>query len=823
MGQKSYEVFQAVENKANLLAGYWGDFKTEIIQHLPESYHGEIHELSSNLEKALEVLINELRHPTLILATTGTTSSGKSTLVNFLCGADIVPTAVSEMSAGAVTIEYNQEKGLIIEKTPGALWKCGEWKNISDEEIYDLLYDAMSSYIDAREEQPNLACPQANIYYPFRLLKDESLLELPKGVRVKLLDLPGLSYVGDERNLAIIKQCREALCLVTYNSEETDPYKVDNLLSEVVDQVKDLGGSPARMLFILNKIDVFRKDQRWPRSEQRFIEKTTKNIKLELTKQLREYTEEIENLTILKLSTWPASLALQIQENKELVEDILDELPTIKDKWSEHDQSRINQLLRPHEQAIDHFQFLIKNAIRKGELDNDPRKWTVSQQQLIAKQLFKQSYAEEFEDKLSKHIAEHFPKLVIPQAIERFNVAAGNSIAQWAVQTTTAILNSSEENYQQEIEKISWIKSSLDQFLQVSDANLRKPFEKVNQTCKEYINQQTEDDPLSILTEAITDLQFTEPYNEIEEKLVPLYDWRNALGRGVDQILEAVAESLENGRVTLDHPNFRKASIANVNLLEGNLRRLVQLGYSHYFAKNGQNVVAKTQEDKENLKEKNYELNELSIHLSLIIAQVLDKIATQEVQRMYEAVNELFICHLAYLEKGSNERAPDIVIRFPESELNKVKDNLKFDFVKFDSDFEIKKEKYIEEYRTWKHWLWIIPKKEKRFSDNAKIPSIGEILADWKKQLQEVEPEMLKQVIEWLLVQIDDLKKSVDKSQNDILDQYRDRLEKARQEITFDYEKEQNVWQPMQQRAKRLEEEFSRLANFEREANSSGS
>jgi len=53
MSQKSYEVFQAVENKANLLAVYWDNFKTEIIQHLPESYHAEIHELSSNLEKAL--------------------------------------------------------------------------------------------------------------------------------------------------------------------------------------------------------------------------------------------------------------------------------------------------------------------------------------------------------------------------------------------------------------------------------------------------------------------------------------------------------------------------------------------------------------------------------------------------------------------------------------------------------------------------------------------------------------------------------------------------------------------------------------------------
>ncbi|NCQ69834.1 MAG: GTPase [Microcystis aeruginosa W13-15] len=823
MGQKSYEVFQAVENKANLLAGYWGDFKTEIIQHLPESYHGEIHELSSNLEKALEVLINELRHPTLILATTGTTSSGKSTLVNLLCGADIVPMAQREMSAGTVTIEYSEEKTLIIEETPGALWECGKWEKISDEDIYSRLKQLMKAYIKARKKQPDLAYPRSIIYYPFRLVKDESFLELPKGVRVKLLDLPGFSYVGDEGNLGIIKQCREALCLVTYNSAETDPYKVDNLLSEVVNQVKDLGGSPARMLFILNRIDIFRSDDDWQESEGEFIEETTENIKEKLIENLREYTKDIENLRIVKLSTWPALLALQIQDNKKLLQELLEELPTREENWSEHDQTRLEKVLKPYEQAIDNFQVLIKEMMKRGNLSLDPKQWTISQQEQIAKELFKQSYAEEFEDKLSKHIAEHFPKLVIPQALEKFNVAAGNSIAQWAVQTTTAILNSSEENYQQEIEKISWIKSSLAQFLQVSDANLRKPFEKIKQNCEEYLNQQTEDDPLSILTEAITDLQFTEPYNEIEEKLVPLYDWRNALGRGVDQILEAVAESLENGIVTLDHPNFKKANIVNVNLLEGNLRRLIKLGYSYYFAKNGQNVVAKTQEEKENLKQKNYELNELSIHLSLIIAQVLDKISTQEIQRMYEAVNELFICHLAYLEKGSNERAPDIVIRFPESELNKVTNDLKFDFVRLDSDFEIKEEQYTEKCRTWKHWLWIVPKKEKRSSENAKIPSIGQILADWKKQLKEVEPEMLKQVIEWLLAQIDDLKKSVDKTQNDILDQYRDRLEKARQEITFDYEKQQNVWQPMQQRAKRLEEEFSRLGNFEKEADSSGS
>ncbi|MCZ8045326.1 MAG: GTPase [Microcystis aeruginosa K13-05] len=806
MGQKSYEVFQAVENKANLLAGYWGDFKTEIIQHLPESYHGEIHELSSNLEKALEVLINELRHPTLILATTGTTSSGKSTLVNFLCGADIVPTAVSEMSAGAVTIEYNQEKGLIIEKTPGALWKCGEWKNISDEEIYDLLYDAMSSYIDAREEQPNLACPQANIYYPFRLVKDESLLELPKGVRVKLLDLPGLSYVGDERNLAIIKQCREALCLVTYNSEETDPYKVDNLLSEVVDQVKDLGGSPARMLFILNKIDVFRKDQRWPRSEQRFIEKTTKNIKLELTKQLREYNEEIENLTILKLSTWPALLALQIQENKELVEDILEELPTIKDKWSEHDQSRINQLLRPHEQAIDHFQFLIKNAIRKGELDNDPKKWTVSQQQLIAKELFKQSYAEEFEDKLSKHIAEHFPKLVIPQAIEKFNVAAGNSIAQWAVQTTTAILNSSEENYQQESELLSQTKENLDSFLQASNAKLRQPlavFEKLD------IDTKTADNLVASLREAINELQFTPPYDQIQEKLVPLVEWREALKTVIRNVLEAVVKSLDNGRVDLDNINFKKAHVNQVNMLKNNLDILIQLGYRGSDARNGLLITAKRDKEKLNLQIIKKELNNLSINLTIILSQILKRVSAQEINRIEESVSELFRFHIKHIEKGAEEKAPNFVIKFPQSELNTLTRKLEFDF-NLESDIEISS----GTYRSFKHWLWM----KKKESMIAEIPSPETLLQNWIHQFQQQgEPEMLCLMFEWLLEQIDDLKKNVDHKTNDIFNSYLTSLEKAQQEITTNYEETQIIWKPIQERAKFLEQNLAELENFEKE------
>ena len=236
----------------------------------------------------------------------------------------------------------------------------------------------MISYIDNREKHPDLACPQSVIGFPFRLLK-ESNLQLPRGTRVRIMDLPGLAYVGDEGNASVIRQCREALCIVAYNSQETDQQKVRNLLQEVVEQVKDLGGSPARMLFVLNKIDVFRADRNWPDSENRFVDKTIKSIKTELLERLKEYTDDIEKLKVVKLSTWPALIALQIQNADEdfstkacksadnnfnglIAADILEDLPRKVQNWSRHDRNR------------------------------------------VAKELWQKSYAEEFQQNLRSHI-----------------------------------------------------------------------------------------------------------------------------------------------------------------------------------------------------------------------------------------------------------------------------------------------------------------------------------------------------------------------------------------------------------------------------------
>jgi peptidoglycan hydrolase CwlO-like protein len=105
-------------------------------------------------------------------------------------------------------------------------------------------------------------------------------------------------------------------------------------------------------------------------------------------------------------------------------------------------------------------------------------------------------------------------------------------------------------------------------------------------------------------------------------------------------------------------------------------------------------------------------------------------------------------------------------------------------------------------------------KYEKRSSDNAKLPSTEDLLLGWIIQAREKELERINQVTSWIQQQIDCLKQNVDKIQNDIIDRYQERLDKANQEITVDYEQQRKAWQPMKQKAKNLAEEFYKLEGF---------
>lgn len=404
--------------------------------------------------------------------------------------------------------------------------------------------------------------------------------------------------------------------------------------------------------------------------------------------------------------------------------------------------------------------------------------------------------------------------------IERFNIKGGNAVSEWATQTTTAILNSSVEKYLRECKNIAWIRSSLQRFLEISDAKLREPFERLAKM-KEFISGETQEDPALELEKMIVELKYVEPYDELGDKLYPLYGWRRELGQGINQVLDAVAKSLESGKVDLDGTHLKKANYSLVNLLGRKLTRLINLGYTGAIAKSGKTIEARTPEEKLRLTQMNEELNELSIHLSLVMEDVLKQISSQELNRMYQAVVELFNCHLSYLEKGANDIAPSLGIKLPESQLSKVDSQPKFNF-RFESGFAITQGTWQEsnlvavEKRVW-YKLWLgkatsyVTQYETRSSENAKIPSVEDLLTGWILQAKREEPEIVNQIANWLLDQIDSLKKNVDQVQSHIVDRYQARLDKANQEITLDYEKQKNVWEPIQIKAFSLAKEFSDL------------
>jgi hypothetical protein len=386
-------------------------------------------------------------------------------------------------------------------------------------------------------------------------------LQLPEGAKVRIIDLPGLAYVGDQGNANVIQQCREALCIVTYNSAETDSQRVKILLQEVVQQVRGLGGSPARMLFALNRIDVFRADNTWPESENDFVEKAIRDIKNELTERLTEYTEEIEKLEVIKLSPWPALLSRQIQNQDDICS------------------------AKYCQKARQHFYVLIEDILE--DLPHNTQNWNRHEKNRVAEALWQKSYAEEFNQYLIKHINQNFPQLVIPQIIERFNIAAGNSIAEWANQTTTAILNSSEERYQKECENLLHIKSKLQNFLDTSDKHLKRAFEQLDTQVNQVLENQVKHEPLYYIKTVIYDILKISPYNQLGEKLDPLFNWNIEFKQAIQKVLEAVAKSLETGIVNLNIPYLQNVDNSHIKLLSKNLERLIKLGYTDLVAKEG--------------------------------------------------------------------------------------------------------------------------------------------------------------------------------------------------------------------------------------------
>jgi hypothetical protein len=759
--------------------------------------------LTGKLNQAVGTLCNSLENPTLILATTGTTSSGKSTLVNLLCGAKIMPVAVQEMSAGVVTIEYSHQKAIKIDETAGAQWECGTWYNVSNEDIYSRLEGVMTVYRKSREDGESIvACPQSTIYYPFRLVSEAGLLDLPEGTTIKIMDLPGLAHVGDEGNAEVIRRSKEALCLVTYNSAETDKAKVDSLLQEIVEQVKELGGSPARMLFILNRIDVFRSDENWPESEELFFNRTGQDIRRKLKENLGEYEGEIDEVEIVKLSSLPALLSLEMVNGNDA------------------------EKIKASEQLDKFFNFLMPEDI----LNDLPRKssnWTEHDRKRLYDGVWKATNAEAFHQQLKQHIQDEYPQLILPQIIEKFKDDAAFKFIEWASIETSAAINSSEGKYQSECERIQEIKVKLDQSVKQKAQAFRKPFDEIEEVLQQYILNPKEGEvsnakdplknPLKDLERIITNLTNVDGFGEpVSRFLRPVYDWGRVLSLAIGKIIYSILDALQDGKSILDDKAFEYAKPSDILLLDGRIKDLVKENYSDYA---GTKFQARTQGGKEKLEKLNRNLNELSIVLKSIVDDVAKKVLDREMSRLKDSVESLFVFHVRSLGRSTTDIAPDLGINFPQSKLIKISFVANPSFV-FEGGFPVTQESYMENvtektgtrrvFFFFKEDVYVTKIKE-RSSDNASIPSFDDLERGWMLQKKRGEIKALEQISTWWFEQFEKFDSGVESFLSDVMDRYQYRLDRAYQDTTLGHDRDMEIWQPLKKEAELLASRVDRL------------
>jgi len=206
---------------------------------------------------AYEEAISNLDSPTFRIATIGTTSSGKSTIVNALIGRKIAPMEADEMSAGILTLSSSADRKMIIENVEGAVWETGEWSGVSDEELYTHIRDRVMLPYHEKRKLKELPAPQITVLGSLLPVEDRSLLNLPDGVNLEFVDLPGLKSVQDRTNLKVIqKRVNKAFSLVALDYGQVDEQHRKQLLEELKKVVNYLQGRTDSMIFILNRVDL---------------------------------------------------------------------------------------------------------------------------------------------------------------------------------------------------------------------------------------------------------------------------------------------------------------------------------------------------------------------------------------------------------------------------------------------------------------------------------------------------------------------------------------------------------------------------------------
>lgn len=208
----------------------------------------EYKDILSKIDGAIE----QLKHPTLTLATIGTTSSGKSTIVNAFSGRTIAPMSSKEMSAGVLRLLPSDKISVDIKKSNN--WEWGVFSPITDADAYQKISNVFLRY---HRFEKITTPPEITVTGPLLWSKHPEMIGLPNDVGLQFIDLPGLKTLTDSKNIEVIKgYLSKSVCIIAMDYMDVDETRINSLLEELKDIVNALDGNDSSILFLLNRVDL---------------------------------------------------------------------------------------------------------------------------------------------------------------------------------------------------------------------------------------------------------------------------------------------------------------------------------------------------------------------------------------------------------------------------------------------------------------------------------------------------------------------------------------------------------------------------------------
>ncbi len=707
---------------------------------------------ATQLENALQAFLPAVRNPvtknpTITLAAIGTTSGGKSSLVNLLCGAEIMPVGVQEVSAGIVVVDHHpSRRTLKIPKVAGLpVELSGEWLNISDADICMRLQSVMDAYrqlCDTTENPPPL---RIQVQYPIRLrlysCQASVTAELPTRLlpncHLRIIDLPGFKHIDDDRHRKMIRnEIKSALCLVTYNSEETDSEKQGRLLQEIADQLQMLHGSPSRLLFILNRIDAFGRDNRNKSQIQSFIYSITEEIKKVLAKTLPEHGREIDMIRVQPLSAYPALCAYTALYFPEY--DVAGELRKI---------SR-------------HFRSLIPDTMVE-QLPQRMLNWNEHQRLQVAEAVWQSSFGAEFFKALNQHIQNNLLWILFPELTNTLRTFT-SSFQTILESINDRLITILYHYYYYSRKKLDDIDFKL--------TILRKNASRVFFSIVDLPDD--EPDIVQALHVIADNLQRV--YGLPEASLAPLYDWVEHLSQALYDYLNSVykyfhTRFVSNSDAVWDNPSQTNLTFQDYREIERIREKLHYAKYSKYAQLGGIFRVNDWQ-TAANLQYLVQPLEELAVVLTRHLKKLLNYHAELETKRI-QSMLQLLVDHYSRLLCGKAQAiAPEIAkILIMPPKLICVRQRLFLNFqlaIDWGCD--------LPDLEIWK--------KASRYGIKIKprvvrIPSVFSMFGSFWGQMQEYRHE--DAFYRWFRMQVDEYLTEMDDYQKQAIGRYRHRTEKT--------------------------------------------